>query len=152
MAVYAQNQEELKQYIEKKESEIIVDGKLAKQLKKCETLKTATPAKIAILTSSVCRVKGYTAIIMMPGCTTPEPPYPIFDSKFIVAPIIVTEARKISSKLGIGINSAITMLILASSLEVATVVSLFKDYETKWKTGMSLKRLNVKFKRKKGKL
>lgn len=98
-------------------------------------MKTATPAKIAVLTASVCVVKGYTMQTMTTG--TPEQPHVMFD------PIIVIEARKIGSKLEIGFNSAITMLILASSLGVATLVSLFKDYETKWKkAGMSLKRLN----------
>ena len=39
MAVYAKTKEELKEYINNKEPEMIVEGKLAKQLKKCEPLK-----------------------------------------------------------------------------------------------------------------
>ena len=145
MAVYAKTKEDLKKYIHKKETEIIVEGKLAKQLKKCETLKTATPAKIEILSASVSVVKGHTAL-MMPGGTTPTP---YFDPRFIVAPIIVTEEKKIGSKLGIGINSAITMLIIASYLDVETLVSLFQDYKSVIKTGIGLNKVFIKFKRKK---
>ena len=145
MAVYAKTKEELKEYINNKEPEIIVEGKLAKQLKKCEPLKKATPAKIAILTTSVSAVGATIAAMIITGG-------PIIGiSYFLGVPAILTEAGIIGSTFGVGTVAAITMLIIGSSFGVAALVSLFKDYESELEAGVGPENVYVKFKRKREK-
>lgn len=142
-AVYAKSKEELKEYIERKEPEIIVEGKLAKQLKKCESLKKATPAKIAILTASVGVVGATIAAMIIAGGPT------VGISYFLGTPAIVAEAGIIGSSFGIGTFAAITMLILASSLSVAVLVSVFNDYDTEFEGDVGPMRLKLKRKKEK---
>jgi len=142
-AVYAKTKTELKEYIKNKEPEIIVEGKLAKQLKKCEPLKNATPAKIAALSASVGAVGATIAAMIITGGPT------IGISYFVGAPAIVAEAGIIGSTFGVGTVTAITMLILASSISVGVLVSIFKDYDTEFEGNIG--HVCLKLKRKKEK-
>ncbi len=145
MAVYAKTKDELKKYIENKESEIIVEGKLAKQLKKCEVLKHATPANIAILTGSIAAVGATIAAIILSSGPTMGLSY------ILGTPAVVTEAALLGSTFSIGTAAAVTMLILGSSLGASILISLFKDYESEFEAGVDKGKAYFKFKRKKEK-
>jgi hypothetical protein len=123
MTVYANDKDSLKKAVDSKADVIIVTGEYVKKLKGLKAMKKARPKAVAAALVAIAAAVP-TAIVIL--ATAPE------TAGFsIVAgtPVIVAEATVVSAELCVGIGVAVSLIILAATISIATFKALNNDYD-----------------------
>lgn len=122
MVVYATDKQSLKKAFDSKADEIIVTGKLAKKLKKVQALKKASPAALAIAGGAIA------AAVPTIIAATATAPATAGTSYLLALPAIAAETTAVATTLSVSTSVAVSIIILAASIGVSLLISLFKDY------------------------
>lgn len=123
MTVYANDKDSLKKAVDSKADIIIVTGKYAKNLKGLKAMKKARPAALA---AAFTAIAAAVPTVIATLATAPETAGISF---FIGVPAIAAEATVVSAELCVGIGVAVSLIILAATISVATLKALNKDYD-----------------------
>ena len=126
MAVYVTDKDSLKKAMDSKADEIIVTGKLASKLKKAKALKKATPAALAVAGGAIAAAVPTIIAAMATAPATAGVSY------FIAMPAVAAEAATVSASLSVSTGVAVSIIILAATIGVGTLIALFRDYDVEF--------------------
>lgn len=126
MAVCVTDKDSLKKAVDSKENEIIVTGKLAKKLKTAKAMKKATPAALAVAGGAIAAAVPTVIATMASGPATGGVAY------FIGVPAIAAEAATVSASLSVSTGVAVSIIILAATIGVGTLIALFREYDVEF--------------------
>lgn len=127
MTVFVSDKKSLKKAFDSRVEEIIVTGNLAKKFKKVQAIKRASPAALAIASGAIAAA--------IPTVIAAAATAPITGgvSHLIAAPLVATEAAVVSTSLSVSTGVAVSIIVLASSIGVSTLIAVFKNYQAEFK-------------------
>lgn len=108
---------ELKKAYEDKVDKIIVEGGLAKKMKKAKAIRTMTPAKLAILGTALAAVGGGVAMS----------PFTLGASAVVSTAVAIPVA--------VQTDVSITVIIAVSSIGLTLLIAILKDYDIEAEMG-----------------